>query len=168
MECFFTPTFKWTLTSGSNRGWFGHGVPYDQGYLGDKSKTTVAMLWCPTWNIVVPPLSFESEHEEADATSGDGSGMNTGHETREYFDWPIEFPPEGYAANPSIVRDTSRGNWTCGHSPGLTSPSFYANEKSWGYNVLYLDTSVRWWDLRKAGWPNAGQNHQWTVFDNLD
>ncbi len=157
---------------GGKRGWYGHGLPYGLGYLGDKSNTTLAMLWCPTWNITVPPFSFEREHREADGFRGDGSGMNTGYETRGYFDWPVEFPPAGYAENPAIVRDMSRGRYYCGHSPSI-NVAYLANEESWGYNALYLDASVNWFELREAGWPHAGltamgddPNEQWGIFDH--
>ena len=150
--------------SGSNRGWWGHGLPYGLGYLGDKNDATLSLLWCPTWNITVPPFSF------------DGSGMNTAYETRGYFDWQIEFPPgedgrlPGYDGNPAIVRDMSRGRGYCGHSPWLTVGFYYAHEESWGYNVLYLGGSVKWFDLKDSGWPNAGldaagRTGQWRIFD---
>jgi prepilin-type N-terminal cleavage/methylation domain-containing protein/prepilin-type processing-associated H-X9-DG protein len=168
-----------------NRGWFGHGLPYGLGYLGDKSNTTLGLLWCPTWNITVPAFSFAGEAHEADKTIGgggrqgggncrgcDGSGMNTAYETRGYFDWQIDLPPEGYNGNPAIVRDMSRGRWYCGHSPWLTTGFFYAHDESWGYNVLYLDGSVKWFDLVAAGWPDAGLSasggsatEQWGIFD---
>jgi len=158
---------------GSNRGWYGHGLPYSLGYLGDKSDKTLAMLWCPTWNIIVPPFSFEKEHREANGRRGDGSGMNTGYETRGFFDWPVEFPPEGYAETPAIVRDMSRGRNHCGHSPYSTAPYYATNEDSWGYNVVYLDASVKWFELRDAGWPHAGltaegntATEQWGIFDH--
>ncbi len=157
--------------SGSNRGWFGHGLPYGLGYLGDKGKKTLELLWCPTWNITVPPYSYQNEHREADGRRGDGSGMNTGYETRGYFDWELGFPPAGFADNPAIVRDMSRGRWYAGHSPTI-NPGYIANEESWGYNALYLDGSVLWFDLLAAGWPNAGLSakgdqpgEQWAIFD---
>ena len=156
----------------SNRGWYGHGLPYGDGYLGTKNDQTLSMLWCPTWNITVPPLSFAAEHDEADGTTGDGSGMNTGYETRGYYDWSVSAPPDGYANNPSIVRDMSRGGAYAGHSPTSNPPSYRAWNDSWGYNVLYLGGNVRWFNLRDTNWPftglsiRGGDAHgQWAVFD---
>ena len=155
-----------------NQTWYGHGRPYGEGYLGGKSDKTLSMLWCPTWNITVPLFNFANEHEEADNTTGDGSGMNTAYETRGYFDWRDDSPPAGYAGVPAIVRDMSRGKWYAGHSPSANGPYYFAWEQSWGYNVLYLDDSVRWFDLKAAGWPNAGlspngdhPDGQWAIFD---
>jgi prepilin-type N-terminal cleavage/methylation domain-containing protein len=153
------------------RGWFGHGVPYSLGYMGDVNDATLTMLWCPTWNITATPFNYENEHDEANSTRGDGSGMNTGYETRGYFDWNMETPPEDYANNPAIVCDTSRGGFHCGHSPSLLAPWYYAWEESWGWNVLYLDGSVKWFDLKagglRAGFEHTGRFGQWANFDGI-
>ena len=153
------------------RGWHGHGLPYGLGYMGDVNKETLKLLWCPTWNITVTPFNYKNEHLEANGVRGDGSGMNTGYETRGYFDWNIESPPDGYADNPGIVCDMSRGGWYAGHSPSLFPPFYFATEESWGWHVLFLDASVRWFDLNEGGLRSglhpAGMFGQWARFDNI-
>ena len=98
--------------------------------------------------------------------------MNTGYETRGYMNWVMEFPPKFYAANPAIVCDTSRGGTLAGHSPSLEPPFYYAWEESWGWHVLYLDGSVRWFDLEagglRSGFSRTGQFGQWARFDNVE
>ena len=135
-------------------------------------KVTLQLLWCPTSNLT-SPWNYEDEHREAGGVRGDGTGMNTGYETRGYFDWSVGSPPDGYADNPAIVCDMSRNMLYCGHTPFANSPFYLTVPEAWGWHVLYLDGSVKWFDLVSSGWPVEGRvgwtaegvGGQWAVFD---
>jgi prepilin-type N-terminal cleavage/methylation domain-containing protein len=113
--------------SSSIRGWYGHGLPYSLGYVGAVDDETLKIYWCPTWNRTMP-WSYADEHGEANGTSGDGSGMNTGYETRGKSLWKIGAPPDGYGDLPAIVMDMSRGGSYGGHTPSAFPPLYSAWE----------------------------------------